>query len=651
MKKILSIVVISIFILTLTSIYIEAGDDKEVIKPPKKGYVTLSKEEYKKLLEKLKPKKAEFLKSPQDWVVKIADYDLKIDKELKIIGTVMYELESLRDDKWIEAPLQRYIKGISFHTPPDGILLKYRGNDVYFGTNLKRSFKLSARVNLNLQKQGLNEYLFAIRSSESVINRFSITWPEKILKLKSSPLMKVDSAASGSIKKLIGLSMPNRTLNFHFEVVETKTVEDVTEKRIEVDSTSLFNIESGLLRASYHLRYKTNRGGFEELIVKLPKDLDIHSVNCSGLLSWDIDKKENYLLLKVKLEKIASEIVDLYITAEKAYEGKETKLKLPIVLPLNVDRMRGSIGISVVSEAEVMTENLDGAEEIDISDLPQEFRRISGYKPVLAYKYIWDSSDPMPDAVILVREYEKVAVLTANIESAEFSTVYTTRGKGLLRGNYWIRNNIKQNLKVIPPKGFKIWSSFINGEPVKPTIAEDGSLLIPLKKSVNASSSILFQLELIFFFENEEMGEDGILSFELPLCDLQIMKLGWELLLPSHYDYDEWEGNLQQVVLSEYYETIKQEETTGKIDTKFQYSQKNAIANQFMLNDVQQQQITEQTNRLIQRFQQREGLYRLRKGRLPVKFEIPRVGKQFLFKKLLIVDKVPKITVEYDEDC
>ena len=651
MKRVLSIVLIFAFVYVLAGIQAYAGSEEEVIKPPKKGYVTLSREEYKKLLEKLKPKKAEILKPPQDWAVKIADYDLKVDKELNVTGTVMYELESMRDDKWIEAPLQRGSTGISFHTPPDGVLLKHRGNDVYFGTNLKKLFKLSARVNLNLSKHGLNEYLFAIRSSESVINRIKISYPDEFLKLKSSPLMKIGSGSSDSLKHLVGLSMPNRSLSFRFEPVETETVAEVTEKRTEVDCTSFFNIESGLLRASYHLRFKTNRGGFDKLMVRLPKALDIHAVNCAGLISWDILKKENGNALRVELEKKQVDTVDLYITAEKAYEGKELELTLPLVIPEDVDRLRGSVGISVVSEAEVSTGELDGVQEIDISDLPQEFRRTGTQKPVLAYKYIRDSAEPLPKASVTVKEYEKVAVLTANIENAEFSTVYTARGKGLLSCKYWIRNNIKQNLKIIPPKGFKIWSSFIDGDPVKPTLAEDGSLMIPLKKSVDVSSSILFQLELIFYFENEEMGEDGKLRFELPLCDLQIMRLGWELLLPSHYEYEDWESDLQQVNLGEYFETIKQKEKPGSAAAELQYSQKNAIANQFMLNDKQQQQITEQTNRLIQRFQQRENLQRLRRGRLPVRFEIPRIGKQFLFKKLLIVGRAPFVIVEYEEDC
>jgi hypothetical protein len=128
------------------------------------------------------------------------------------------------------------------------------------------------------------------------------------------------------------------------------------------------------------------------------------------------------------------------------------------------------------------------------------------------------------------------------------------------------------------------------------------------------------------------------------------MKLGWELLLPGNYEYDEWSGNFEQVGPDEYYRFITPAEKTQEKQIQVAYQQRNILSNQFAVNVEQQQEIARQTNDLIQRIQKRESYSRLREGRLPVKFQMPRTGKQFLFTKLLVVGKVPGITVEYELD-
>ena len=103
---------------------------------------------------------------------------------------------------------------------------------------------------------------------------------------------------------------------------------------------------------------------------------------------------------------------------------------------------------------------------------------------------------------------------------------------------------------------FELWYCFDDGNPVKPTLDPSGALLIPLKRSRDASSSIFMKLELIFFSDDSKMLEEGMLHFRLPAVDLQIMKMGWELLLPLNYEYEDWTGNLRQTGRGEFLEYV-----------------------------------------------------------------------------------------------
>lgn len=630
-------------------VFTVAEEKKEVIKPPKKGFVTLSKQEYKKLLNKLKPAVEDKLKPPQNWVAKRADFSITVTEDMKAEGSVIYKVESLIEDKWIEAPLQYNRRGISINTPPEGLLVKNKGSGVYFGTNIRKTFTISGEINIDLQKKDLNKYTLRLYSSNAVINRFKIKWNPAVIKLVKSPAIETGSKIGKKTAEYSAIADKNRDLPFVFERVSAAKEAVDEKRRVEAATRASFSIEKGLIRASYHFKYTVNRGSFETFSFSLPVGLNIHSVSGADLYTWDEKEGNGINRLEIKVNAGERKKQDIYITGDLSYDREEGKITLPLVLPLRIARVKALIAVAASDEIEVATDSLENIQIIDISDLPSNFRSAGGMKPVLAYKFLLDREETPPKGSLTVREYERVAVLAANIENAKFLTLKTARGKSLTRALFWIRNNIKQNLKVTPPENFELWSCFADGNPVKPTLDPSGALLIPLKRSRDASSSILMKLELIFFSDDNRMGEEGMLHFRLPVVDLQIMKMGWELLLPLNYEYEDWMGNLRQTGRSEFLEYITPL-SSGRAGQKKQQQNVSYQMNQFLQNDMRQQQVDQQANVLIQNFQKREVFGKVRAGRLPVKFSIPRAGRQFLFTRLLVVDKAPALSVEYELD-
>ncbi|MBN2134955.1 MAG: hypothetical protein JW737_04425 [Acidobacteria bacterium] len=648
MKKYLVAILVLLF--AFTGIKISFSEtEKEEIKPPKTGFVTLSKEEYKKLLEMLKPDKDSEIKPPTNTVIKSAYYDLKITPELRVEGTVTYELESLEDEKWIEARLQMQSAGISMNTPPDGLMLKNKGSDIYYGTNRKGKYTVSGEVNIDLIKGDINRYAFNFYTSNAVINLVKLSYKPAELKIISFPNIQISSKKKDSIETVEGLLLQNNYTNFSLEKQAARD-EDEGKKRVEVDSKSSFVIEKNYIRASYHYEYSVNRGGLNNPVFLVPEETEIISVNGSSILNWEEKESSSGKILEVSLKNLDIKTSDIYITAEKQYNLDAGKLELPFILMKGADRFSNLTSISVNEEMEATTEDLKNVDEIDIANLPSQFFNQGALKPVLAYKFSWDGKEDKPEAVLGVKKYEQAAVLTANIENAEITTLYTKNGKSLVRMKLWIRNNIKQNLKIWAPQNFKLWSCFMDANPVKPTTDNDGGLLIPLKQSEISTSSVFFPLEIFFYHEGIKMDEEGTLSFNIPRVDLQIMKLGWELLLPLNYEYEDWAGNLTQSAKNEFSDfAYPKTASNERTEQKMQIQSQNAV-NVFMANDAQYQNITKQTNELIQNFQQKDSFSKVKAGRLPVKFSIPRVGQQFLFTKLLVLDQDLKLNVEYEEE-
>ncbi len=76
-------------------------------------------------------------------------------------------------------------------------------------------------------------------------------------------------------------------------------------------------------------------------------------------------------------------------------------------------------------------------------------------------------------------------MLVAIVENAHLTLTYAPEGTMLYKYRLQIRNTQKQYLKLSMPDKLKfdIWSTVVDGAPVKPAADEANRIMIPLKKS------------------------------------------------------------------------------------------------------------------------------------------------------------------------
>jgi hypothetical protein len=67
--------------------------------------------------------------------------------------------------------------------------------------------------------------------------------------------------------------------------------------------------------------------------------------------------------------------------------------------------------------------------------------------------------------------YTPQAVLVANIEEARYR-VLAAEQRVLVEARYAVRNNQRSFLKVSLPAGATVWSAVVDGQPIRPGIAE-----------------------------------------------------------------------------------------------------------------------------------------------------------------------------------
>jgi hypothetical protein len=123
-----------------------------------------------------------------------------------------------------------------------------------------------------------------------------------------------------------------------------------------------------------------------------------------------------------------------------------------------------------------------------------------------------------------VARYTPQAVLTANIEEANYNALVTTDGKMLIQSRFAVRNNQRNFLKLNLPPTAVLWSASVAGRPIRPGRAPDGSLLLPLEKTRSGDDAAAFVVEVSYIDRTTSWAERGRLRLSLVAVDLPISK-------------------------------------------------------------------------------------------------------------------------------
>ena len=123
-----------------------------------------------------------------------------------------------------------------------------------------------------------------------------------------------------------------------------------------------------------------------------------------------------------------------------------------------------------------------------------------------------------------VARYTPQAVLTANIEEANYSTLITTDGKMLVQSRFAVRNNQRNFLKINLPASAVLWSASVAGRPIRPGRAPDGSLLLPLEKMKSGDEAAAFIVEFAYMDQTAPWADRGRVRLSLVSVDLPISK-------------------------------------------------------------------------------------------------------------------------------
>lgn len=186
-------------------------------------------------------------------------------------------------------------------------------------------------------------------------------------------------------------------------VLQTRPV----EPRLLVDQAARVVFSDDQLKLFSRLDYTVERAGVFQLELTYPESLTIDSVRADGMSEFNVDKNSGRLTLSLTQKRQGKITVD--ITAHQAFNAaaEAVETQIPSIVPLNVERENGSLGVFAPQFLDVATidETLEGLFPAESS----QARGFSGAVEVSSWKY---TQRPFQ---LLVRTTPRPAQLAASV--------------------------------------------------------------------------------------------------------------------------------------------------------------------------------------------------------------------------------------------
>jgi type II secretory pathway pseudopilin PulG len=227
----------------------------------------------------------------------------------------------------------------------------------------------------------------------------------------------------------------------------------------------------------------------------------------------------------------------LAVTWEAPRADVTNLVELAGIQALGVEREAGYVAIIARPPLQVSDQSGGGLlSKIDVRELPPWPGRADP-ATVLAYHYL----RPGYKLALEARRYDEAEVLQALIDNAHLTTVVADDGQVMTELSLSIRNNGRQHLEIELPEKTTVWSAFVAGEPVRPSV-RGGKLLLPLERDTASDAPIT--LELTFVGRDMFPKRSGTVSLVSPKFDLPMKNARWDLYLPPDYDYSRFGGSM-----------------------------------------------------------------------------------------------------------
>ena len=505
--------------LALAIVFAAAAGSAQNAVPSGDGWVVLPVDEYRALRRAAFPVDAEPAPPPVEATLSRIDYDLKVDGDLAS-GEVRLTVDVIKDG-WVRLAI------------PEGLMVREARLDGREVTLVTRpTDKGPGSGELLLSKTGRSVLMLKIVAplstvagtdilqlpiSNSAISHATVELARQGVDVHITGGLLLEHAETASGSRWVANGRGNEPLTFAWR----RRVDDqraTQALRLRGAITELVGLGEDATQINAEVQVDVLQGLAQEIRVQLPDQFTVNQVSGAMVADWDTSAHE----LTVTFIEPVQNTVRFTVSGELRLP-RAGKLDVPLIRLPAAERETGGIAVEVLGAGEIKERQASGMEEAEAAELGQLISSRQAPQ-LIAFRLQPAEGKSVRSLSLNVARYTPAAVLTANVEEAEYNALITGDGKMLVQSRFAVRNNQRNFLKLSLPSTAVLWSASVAGRPIRPGRAPDGSLLLPLEKTKSGDEAAAFVVEVSYLDHTPAWNDKGHLRLSLLSVDLPISK-------------------------------------------------------------------------------------------------------------------------------
>ena len=520
------------FLAVLLLCTVVMAEEKSTLPLPVSGSVTLTLDEYNRLMElAAKPsKRAEI--APLPYSVKHADVKLRVEND-GIRGTVQLEGEVFRKGV-SKVPLTSGMTVLDAHQNGKGVpLLQENGTHMALLAG-PGDFSIALDTGLPLRVEaGRASFSLPAPAAGSVQLTLVIPGDHTFANL-SSGLITSRKSENGHTT-IEATLVPGQPANLWWATRETVTPAVPREMRFLSDAKTLLSVSEAEMRVAVLADITVVQGEPTQFQVELPAGYEVTGVTGATLDSTET--QAGVLTLKVNAPGRRSH--QFLISMERSISG--AKADAPFLSFKGAQRETGEVLVEGAGTMEITATEGGGLKRMDVREANPYLRSLAHFPAQAAFRYHKQASETPNLALEWVR-FPDGSVLAAVAECAVVTTMVTSEGKSLTEVRLVLKNQAQPFLKVSLPAGATILTADVGGERVKPVQGPDGNRVPLLRPGFHPTDS--YTVSFVFMHSGAPFAKKGGADLSLPSMDIPISLLSWEVFLPEQYKVKDFGGDV-----------------------------------------------------------------------------------------------------------
>jgi len=508
------------------------GEEKTTLPLPDSGNVTLTLDEYNKLVElATKPPKKSDL-APLPYSVKHADLRLHVDNDA-VCGTVRLEGEVFRKGL-SKVPLTSGMTVLDAHQNGKGVpLLQENGTHMALLQG-PGEFSVALDTGLALRiEAGRASFSLPAPAAGSV--QLALVIPGDHTYANIHPGIITSRKSENGHTVIEATLVPGQPANIWWATREAVTPTVPREVRFLSDTRSLISVSEAEMRVAMLADITVVQGEPSQFQVEVPGGFEV-----TGATGATLDSTEtNAGVLTLKVNAPSQRSHQFLISLERSISGE--KADAPLLSFERAQRETGEVLIEGSGTMELTATEGGGLKRMDVKEANPYLRSLAHFPAQAAFRYHKQASETPTLALKWVR-FPDGSVLAAVAETAEVTTMVTSEGKSLTEVKLMVKNQAQPFLKIALPAGVSILSAEVGGERVKPVQGPDGSRVPLLRPGFRPTGS--YEVSFVFMHSGAPFAKKGGADLSLPSMDIPISLLSWEVFLPERYKVKDFGGDV-----------------------------------------------------------------------------------------------------------